>query len=74
MISDDISHRLTVVEVKVENLKAAIEEEKEETREHRERINDKLDTLVRLVFVGVGILITLQFLAPVLLRAWKIGQ
>lgn len=74
MPPDELSHRLTVLEVKVENLGRTIEDEKEETRTHRERINDKLDTLVRLVFIGVGILVTLQFVAPVLLRAWNLGK
>lgn len=65
----NLSDRVTAVEVRLESF----EEERDEARRHRERLQDKLDMLVRLVFVGLGVLIALQFIAPILISVLKLG-
>jgi hypothetical protein len=63
---ENFGSRLITVEVKLQNLSQVIEAEKKETREYREKLQDKVENLARLVMIGVGILATLQIVYPLL--------
>jgi hypothetical protein len=60
--------RLSVLEADMIAIKARMNEDRLVTNEYRKDLVSKVDGLSRLVFVGMGIVIALQFLAPIVLR------
>lgn len=74
MLPEELHTRLSIVENEVRHLNRTIDDEKEETREHRERINEKLDAIGRTIAVASGIILAATIAVPLLLKAWNIGQ
>ncbi len=65
------SHRLTTLEEKFSGLSKSHDDEKKETRAYRETLQGKIEALSRVVYVGMGIVIALQFIAPLVISALK---
>jgi hypothetical protein len=63
-----IEERLLTVELKLKAVVDDLKEEKCETREYRITLQNKVDALIRISFVGMGILMALNFVAPLIIK------
>lgn len=68
MTPENLQGRVIILETKLENLSDAYLEEKEETRRYRDQLQGDIKQLQRLVFVGIGILMALQVIIPVVMK------
>lgn len=59
---------MALVESKVDDLITDFTREQEETKVHRNTVLEKLSKQDRILYVGMGILATLQVLVPFLLK------
>lgn len=69
MTSEDTHGRLTKLEVEMSAVKKTLDECRAETQVYRDKLAADVASLSRIVFVGMGILITLQFAAPFILKS-----